>query len=223
MAAIMMSARGKADLSMLGICLGTGARGRNPQGPMDKKTPVICVFCGSSHGAKPAYGAAAKRLGTLIGARGYAMVFGGGRNGLMGDVARAAAAAGAKVLGVLPDFLRRIEVPLEPESEELIIVPDMQIRKQIMLDKSDAFIVLPGGLGTLDELFEVLSISQLKAHDKPIVIIDTDDFYAPLWPLLSRIVREGFALRSIENLYHVVATPEAAMDKLAELFGDAPR
>ena len=190
---------------------------------MDKKTAAICVFCGSSHGAKPAYAAAAKQMGTLIGSQGYDMVFGGGRNGLMGDVARAAAAAGAKVLGVLPDFLRKIEVPLEQESEDLVIVPDMQIRKQIMLDRSAAFIVLPGGLGTLDELFEVLSISQLKAHDKPILIVDTDGFYAPLWPLLARIVREGFALRSIENLYHVVATPEEAMDKLAELLGHAAR
>ena len=91
----------------------------------------------------------------------------------------------------------------------------MQIRKQIMLERSDAFMILPGGLGTLDELFEVLSISQLKAHDKPIVVIDTEGFFAPLWPLLSHIVREGFALRSIEALYHVVATPEEAMDKAA--------
>ena len=190
---------------------------------MDKKTAAICVFCGSSNGAKLAYAAAAARLGTLIGERGHSMVFGGGRNGLMGVTASAAHAAGAKVLGVLPDFLKRIEVPLEPESEDLVIVPDMQIRKQIMLERSDAFVVLPGGLGTLDELFEVLSISQLKVHDKPVVIVDTDGFYEPLWPLLARVVREGFALRSIENFYHVVATPDAAMDKLDSLLGYLPR
>jgi hypothetical protein len=190
---------------------------------MEKKTAAICVFCGSSHGAKPAYGDAARRLGTLIGTKGYSMVFGGGRNGLMGVTASAAHAAGAKVLGVLPDFLKRIEVPLEPESEDLVIVPDMQIRKQIMLNRSDAFVVLPGGLGTLDELFEVLSISQLRAHDKPIVIVDTDGFYEQLWPLLARVVREGFAQRSIENFYHVVATPEAAMDKIDALLGHAAR
>ncbi len=188
---------------------------------MEKKSAAICVFCGSSHGARPAYSAAAKRLGTLIGARGYDMVFGGGKNGLMGDAAMAAATAGAKVLGVLPDFLRKIEIPLAAESEELVIVPDMQIRKQIMLEKSAAFIVLPGGLGTLDELFEVLSISQLKVHAKPIVIVDTDGFYEPLWPLLSRVVREGFALRAIENFYHVVKTPEEALDKLDLLLGHA--
>ncbi len=145
------------------------------------------------------------------------MVFGGGRNGLMGDTAMAAAAAGAKVLGVLPDFLRKIEVPLAEESEELVIVPDMQIRKQIMLERSAAFVVLPGGLGTLDELFEVLSISQLKVHAKPIIVVDVDGFFEPLWPLLARVVREGFALRSIENFYSVVKTPEEAMDKLDAL------
>jgi uncharacterized protein (TIGR00730 family) len=190
---------------------------------MDKKTAAICVFCGSSNGAKSAYAEAAARLGTLIGSRGYSMVFGGGRNGLMGVAASAAHAAGARVLGVLPEFLRRIEIPLEPEAEDLIIVPDMQIRKQIMLERSDAFVVLPGGLGTLDELFEVLSISQLKVHDKPIVIVDSEGFYEPLWPLLARVVREGFALRSIENFYHVVATPDAAMDKLDSLLGHLSR
>ncbi|MEI9886537.1 MAG: TIGR00730 family Rossman fold protein [Rhizomicrobium sp.] len=189
---------------------------------MDKKTPAICVFCGSSHGVRPTYAEAAKRLGTLIGERGFSMVFGGGKNGLMGDAAMAAAAMGAKVLGVLPDFLRKIEIPLAAESEELVIVPDMQIRKQIMLERSDAFVVLPGGLGTLDEFFEVLSISQLKVHAKPIIVVDTDGFYEPLWPLLARVVREGFALRSIENFYHVVKTPEEAMDKLEALLGHAP-
>ena len=182
---------------------------------MDKKTPAICVFCGSSHGAKPAYSSAAKQLGTLIGARGYSMVFGGGNVGLMGDAARAALAAGARVIGVLPNFLRRIESPLDGVEETL--VPDMQARKTQMLGQSDAFVVLPGGLGTLDELFEVLSISQLKAHDKPIVVIDTENFFAPLWPVLSHVVREGFALRNIESLYHVVATPDEAINKIGAL------
>ncbi len=190
---------------------------------MEKTSHGICVFCGSSSGARPSYGAAAQQLGSMIGRRGHFLVFGGGGNGLMGEVARAAHGAGAKVLGVLPDFLRRIEVPLEPESEDLVIVPDMQIRKQKMLAAASAFVVLPGGLGTLDELFEVLSISQLKVHDKPIVIVDTDGFYAPLWPLLSHIVREGFALRSIETLFHVAKTPHEAMDKIEALLGDPAR
>jgi len=190
---------------------------------MDNKAPAICVFCGSSSGARPAYAAAAQQLGRLIGENGCSLVFGGGNNGLMGIVARSAHAAGARVLGILPDFLRRIEVPLAPESEDLVIVPDMQIRKQKMLAAADAFVLLPGGLGTFDELFEVLSISQLKVHDKPIVIVDTEGFFGVLRPLLEKVVQEGFAHRNIEALYHVVKTPEAAMEKLAPLFRHAAR
>ena len=119
---------------------------------MEKTKPAICVFCGSSHGAKPAYAAAASRLGTMIGERGFSLVFGGGNVGLMGEVARSAHAAGARVLGVLPSFLQQLEAPLKA-AEELVVVPDMQQRKAIMLSRSDAFIVLPGGLGTFDEIF----------------------------------------------------------------------
>ena len=222
MAAMTMRARGTSNLSGR-ICLGTAARTCNPDPGMDKNKATICVFCGSSSGAKPGYADAAQRLGRMIGERGYSLVFGGGRNGLMGIVATAAHAAGAKVLGVLPDFLRKIEIPLGAESEELVIGPDMQVRKQIMLGRSDAFIILPGGLGTLDELFEVLSIAQLKVHDKPILVIDTEGFYEPLWPLLARVVREGFALRSVESLYHVAKTPDDAMDRLDALLGHAAR
>ncbi|MEJ1969055.1 MAG: TIGR00730 family Rossman fold protein [Rhizomicrobium sp.] len=188
---------------------------------MDKKIAAICVFCGSSHGAKPAYAQAAIRLGTLIGERGFAMVFGGGNVGLMGECSRAARAAGAPVLGVIPGFLRRREAALEGADD--IIVPDMQIRKQRMIAESDAFVILPGGLGTLDELFEVISIAQLREHDKPVVIVDTADFYEPLWPLLAKVVREGFAMRNVENLYRVVKTPEEALDLIASLLGSAAR
>jgi uncharacterized protein (TIGR00730 family) len=188
---------------------------------MDTEAPAICVFCGSSFGGRPAYRAAAEELGTRIGAQGFRMVFGGGNVGLMGECARAARAAGAKVLGIIPGFLRQREMPLDDTAE--VIVPDMQVRKQRMLAESDAFVILPGGLGTLDELFEVLSIAQLEQHDKPIVILDTEDFYAPLWPLLSRIAREGFTSRAIENLYHVVKTPEQAIATIERLFHDASR
>ncbi len=190
---------------------------------MEKNKLAICVFCGSSPGVKPGYAAAAQDLGSRIGGRGWSLVFGGGNNGLMGIVARSVHGAGAKVLGILPDFLKKIEVPLEPESEELVIVPDMQIRKQKMLAASDAFVVLPGGLGTLDELFEVLSISQLKVHDKPIVVVDTEGFFAPLWPVLAKIVDEGFAHARIGSLYHVVKTPDEALERIASLLGDAAR
>jgi len=178
---------------------------------MEKTKPAICVFCGSSHGARPAYASAANRLGTLIGERGFSLVFGGGNVGLMGEVARSAHAAGARVLGVLPSFLQHLEQPLKT-AEELVVVPDMQQRKAIMLARSDAFIVLPGGLGTFDEIFEVLSTAQLQVHKKPLVLVDIENYFAKYEALIAHVVREGFAIRSIENFYRIVPTPEAAMD-----------
>lgn len=187
---------------------------------MEKTKPAICVFCGSSHGARPAYAAAASRLGTLIAQRGFSLVFGGGNVGLMGEVARAAHAGGARVLGVLPSFLQHLEQPLKT-AEELVVVPDMQQRKSIMLARSDAFISLPGGLGTFDEIFEVLSTAQLQVHNKPLVLVDTEGYFTQFEPLIARIVREGFAIRSIENFYRIVPTPEAALDFVAAALGKA--
>jgi uncharacterized protein (TIGR00730 family) len=189
---------------------------------MDTRKPSICVFCGSAHGSRPQYADAARRLGTLIGEKGLSLVFGGGNVGLMGEVARAAHAAGAPILGVLPSFLRHLEQPLKT-AEELIVVPDMQQRKSIMLERSDAFIALPGGLGTFDEIFEVLSTAQLQVHKKPLVLIDTEGYFSTFEPLIARIVREGFAIRSIENFYRIVPTPDAAMEFVATALGRAPR
>lgn len=189
---------------------------------MDTRKPSICVFCGSAHGARPAYREAAGRLGRLIGARGFSLVFGGGNVGLMGDVARAAQDAGAPILGVLPSFLRHLEQPMKA-AEELIVVPDMQQRKAIMLERSDAFIALPGGLGTFDEIFEVLSTAQLQVHRKPLVLLDIEGYFAPLATLVAGVVREGFAIRSIENFYNVVATPEAAIESVRASLGGSAR
>jgi hypothetical protein len=188
---------------------------------MDTRKPAICVFCGSSHGAKPAYTQAAARLGTLLGERGLSLVFGGGNVGLMGEVAQAAHAAGAPILGVLPSFLQHLEQPLKT-AEELVIVPDMQQRKAIMLERSDAFIALPGGLGTFDEIFEVLSTAQLQVHKKPMVLIDSEGYFSHFEPLIARIVREGFAIRSIENFYRILPTPEAALDFVGAFLGHPP-
>ena len=153
-------------------------------------------------------------------ARTAILVFGGGNVGLMGELARAAHAAGAPILGVLPAFLRHVERPLNG-SEELIVVPDMQQRKAIMLERADAFIALPGGLGTFDEIFEVLSTAQLQVHKKPLVLIDCGGYFAPLKTLLAAVVRQGFAIRSIENFYRVVTTPEAALDCINSWQGGA--
>jgi uncharacterized protein (TIGR00730 family) len=183
------------------------------------KTPLsICVFCGSSHGEDPRFADAARKLGALIGARGYALVFGGGDVGLMGEVARAARAHGARVIGVLPEFLKHLEPPSK-STEELIITTDMQVRKQHMLALSDAFVCLPGGLGTLDEIFEVLTTAQLNVHHKPIVLINTAGFYEPLLALLKHTIGAKFAQPSAQTLFRVVATPEEALDAVAASSG----
>jgi len=182
---------------------------------MNDKTPAICVFCGSSPGKSPRHAAAARALGSLIGARGFSLVFGGGNVGLMGEVARAVSHEGQKVIGVLPKFLRHLEPPLK-ETDELIITPDMQERKARMLSLSDAFVALSGGLGTLDEIFEVISTAYLRVHAKPIVILNIDGYFDELLALIRRVVHEGFAPSEVERLYRVTKTPEQTIAFLEE-------
>ena len=173
----------------------------------------ICVFCGSSIGSSAAYAEAARELGRAIGEQGHTLVFGGGAVGLMGEVARAARSAGAPIIGVLPAFLRGAEPPLK-SAEELIITPDLQLRKARMLALADAFVILPGGLGTLDEYFEVITTTQLKVHAKPIIVVNIEDYFAPLKTLLARIVEQGFARAEIANYHEFVSTPAEAMMRI---------
>jgi len=186
---------------------------RNPSLIMVKKTPAICVFCGSSPGRNPRHAVMARELGRLIGAGGYSLVFGGGNVGLMGEVARAVSDNNGTVIGVLPKFLRHLEPPLG-STEELIITPDMQQRKARMLSLSDAFVALSGGLGTLDEIFEVISTAHLKVHAKPIALLNIDGHFDPLLAVLSRIVVDGFAPAGIERHYRITKTPLETMEYL---------
>lgn len=176
----------------------------------------ICVFCGSASGKDAAYAEAARELGRLIGERGHTLVFGGGAVGLMGEVARAARGAGATIIGILPAFLRGLEPPLK-SAEELIITPDLQQRKSRMLALADAFVILPGGLGTLDEYFEVITTTQLRVHAKPIILVDVANYYAPLKELLDRVVAQGFARAEIASYHAFVATPREAVEKIEAL------
>ena len=185
---------------------------------MAGKSPAVCVFCGSSEGRDPRYAAAAKRLGELIAARGFSLVFGGGGPGLMGVVARAVRDGGAPILGVMPDFLRGIEQPPEWE-KELILTPDLQLRKTRMLASADAFVVLPGGAGTMDEFFEVLTSAQLRVLDKPIVLVSTKGYFAPLLDLLRHLVGRGFARQAMFDLFATVDTPEAAIQFIEQKLG----
>ena len=181
----------------------------NPVSNTEKRT-TICVFCGSSMGHDEAFGVAARRMGALIAEQGCQLLFGAGSLGLMGQVARAARDGGAPVIGILPEFLRHLEPPLK-SAEELIITSDLTERKDRMMALSDAFVILPGGLGTLDEFFEVATSAQLEVHTKPIVVVNTAGFYDPLQVMLDHLVAKGFARKEIAELFHVVATPEEAM------------
>lgn len=177
----------------------------------------LCVFCGASDAVDPAYRDAATRLGMLMAAAGVELVFGGGRIGLMGLVSQAVAQGGGKVTGVIPRHLERTEIGTRPRVGELHVVETMHERKALMFSRSDAIAVLPGGLGTLDETFEVLTWKQLGLHDKPIVLIDVAGYWAPLINQIETIVSTGFAPRFSLDLMRVVKTPDEVLPLLASL------
>lgn len=152
----------------------------------------LCVYCGSASGADPRYAAAATELGAGLAALGVALVYGGGRNGLMGAVADAVLAGGGRATGIIPVHLEHREVAHRGLSE-LVVVTDMHQRKRIMAERADAFAVLPGGIGTLDETVEILSWRQLGLHEKPVFIIDIGGYWSPLAALFEHIVGAEFA------------------------------
>lgn len=151
----------------------------------------ICVFCGSGKGYKAVYGDTATLVGTMLGKKGIRIIFGGGQVGLMGTVADAAMASGGEVIGIIPDFLATKEVAHEGVTE-MIVVQSMHQRKNLMGEMCDGYIVLPGGLGTLEELFEVFSWDYLRLHNKPIGLLNAGGFYDKLIEHLNYTVAEGF-------------------------------
>lgn len=182
------------------------------------KISSLCVYCGSRDGADPVFRQTAEALGRGCAERGIRIVYGGGAVGLMGHVADAAIAAGGEVVGIIPDFLRTKEIGHEGVSE-LRVVSSMHERKQLMVDLSDAFCVLPGGLGTLDETFEILTWRQLRLHDKPVVFCDVGGFWAPLVELLRHQHAGGFIPDAHQDFYAFADTAEAVFARLA----DAPQ
>ncbi len=164
----------------------------------------LCVYCGSAVGADPAYREAAVRLGRLMAENGIRLVFGGGQVGLMGVLADAVIAAGGTAAGVIPRFLDTREVGHQGVSE-LHIVDSMHTRKNLMFELSDAFAVLPGGFGTLDETFEVLTWRQLRLHDKPIILIDVEGYWQPFLRLVEHVVGQGLAKPECRNLFTLVS------------------
>jgi uncharacterized protein (TIGR00730 family) len=179
-----------------------------------QKINALCVFCGSQTGTNPAYAAAAAALGQEMAVQGTTLVFGGGRIGLMGVTADAVLAGGGKIVGVIPGFLQDKELA-HKTATEMIVVPDMHTRKKVMFERSDAFCILPGGVGTLDEMFEIITWRQLHLHNKPIVILNTDGYWQPLITLIDNMIGEGFAHRGHEALITVVNKPEDVLPAAA--------
>ena len=175
---------------------------------------TLCVYCGSRHGDRPAYADAARRLGAAIGARRWQLVYGGGKVGLMGEVADAAIAAGARVVGVIPQSLEQREVG-HLGLHELHVVPTMHVRKQMMAERADAFLALPGGIGTLEELYEVWTWRQLGYHDQPIGLLNVEGYYDGLLRFMDHTVSEGFLAASQRDLLVVQDAPEPLLDALA--------
>ncbi len=178
----------------------------------------VCVYCGSASGRLPAYIEAAAELGRLMAQAGIRLVYGGGNIGLMGTVARAVLAHGGHVTGIIPSFLKDREIMLD-EAQETIVVPDMHTRKQMMFDRADAFVALPGGIGTLEELVEQLTWAQLGQHRKPILLLDTNGFWTPFVALVGHMREEGFIRPGLEVGYLVAEQPA---DVIAALVRAAP-
>jgi len=177
---------------------------------------TLCVYCGSRLGDDPAHAHAARAVGREIAQRGWQLVYGGGNVGLMGIVADAALAGGAPVIGVIPRSLMEREVG-HPGLSELHVVETMHQRKLMMAEHSDAFVALPGGLGTFEELFEVWTWRQLGYHDKPIGLLNVQGYYDPLLGFLDDTVARGFVSGSQRVLLQESSDPEALLDAIAAL------
>jgi uncharacterized protein (TIGR00730 family) len=174
----------------------------------------VCVYCGANVGARPAYAEAATRLGRLLGERGLGLVYGGGNVGLMGVLADAALLAGAEVIGVIPQALMARELGHQG-CKVLRVVGTMHERKAAMAEFADAFVALPGGLGTLDELFEAMTWAQLGLHQKPIGLLDVENFFAPLVAHLDQAVTEGFVRAEHRAALTVASDAETLLERFA--------
>jgi hypothetical protein len=180
--------------------------------------PSICVFCGSRSGVNPAHAAAAVSLGQAIARHGWRLVYGAGDVGLMGEVARAAKIGGATSLGVIPVHLLGREAKRR-DSQGMVITEDMHERKKVMFMNSDAVVVLPGGAGSLDEFFEVLTWAQIGLHQKPIFLVNVQGHWQPLLALIDHVIAEGFADASLRGHFKVVADIQALETSLIRDLG----
>ncbi|MES2816830.1 MAG: TIGR00730 family Rossman fold protein [Pseudomonadota bacterium] len=174
----------------------------------------VCVFCGSRSGLNPVHAEAARMTGEMLARRGWRLVFGAGDVGLMGEVAKAAAAAGAPMLGVIPVHLLGRE-RVERDRTTIVVTEDMHERKKVMFMNSDAAVVLPGGAGSLDEFFEVLTWAQIGLHSRPLLLLDVAGYWQPLLALIEHVIAEGFADASLKRHFEVVSDVPALEAALA--------
>jgi len=177
---------------------------------IDMTIAAAAVFCGSRHGSVPAFGEAAREMGAGLAERNIHLVYGGGAVGLMGVVADAALRAGGNVTGIIPTFLHDREV-MNDKVTDLIVTESMHERKRLMFAKADAFLVLPGGLGTFDELMEIMTWRQLSLHDKPIVIVNIANWAVHIVAALEAAIEQGLADPSARGLYEVVESVSEAL------------
>jgi uncharacterized protein (TIGR00730 family) len=177
------------------------------------KIRSLCVLCGSREGADPAFANAAKDLGARIAHRGVRLIYGGGAIGLMGIVADSVISRGGEVIGVIPDFLMKWEVG-HANLSDLMITDSMHARKTRMFAMADGFVVLPGGLGTLDETFEIITWKLLQLHDKPIVVLDVGGYWAVLMALIDHTIASGFTSPAATGLFSVVNSPDKVFPAL---------
>ncbi|TXM55871.1 TIGR00730 family Rossman fold protein [Methylobacterium sp. WL103] len=185
---------------------------------------TVCVYCGSGFGGDPAFRQAAETLGAALAAAGLDLVYGGGDVGLMGTVARAVLAGGGRVTGIIPDFLKSREHMLDA-IQETIVVGDMHTRKRLMFERSDAFVALPGGIGTLEELVEQLTWAQLGRHRKPILLVEVNGFWKPLLTLFDHMRAHGFIREGLDLNYVVAEGADAVVPTLqseSRRLGDDP-
>ena len=188
--------------------------------PASSSPLSVCLFCGSSNAADPAYLQAATDFGRDCAGQGVRLVYGGGGVGLMGAAARAAREAEGRVLGIMPDFLRKQE--LLYDEVETVVVSNMHQRKQAMFEESDAFAVFPGGIGTLEEVVELISWRRLNLHDKPIVFLNIGGFWDPFFALIQHTVTANLTPDWIDDSWGVVGTAEAVLPTIRTLLEHAP-
>jgi len=180
---------------------------------MPTRQRSVCIYCGSRSGRRPDYAEGARAIGTAIAHAGFGLVYGAGDLGLMGEAASAAQAAGARVTGFIPRHLYELEVGKQ-DIHSLIVTETMHERKKLMLGNSDAVIALPGGPGTLDELVEVLTWRHLGLHDKPMFLLNTDDYWGPLLALFDHMIAEGFVSAAFRDYFTVAESVDEIIEGL---------